>query len=127
MVRVSAVVIVLRQNLLFHLDEIRIVKSFDGWNGFGNRKVRAVYPREGYGVFCRFTPSQLDVDLAENSVQARLIKRLIEEKVAFYWAPKEEELQTIREAMGRSDELTHKLLGRGWGGKRPYYMLHEFM
>ena len=126
--RKSAVFIMMGSNLLYHLDEIRIVKSFDDWNGFGKRKVRAYYPGEGYGVFCRFTPSRLDVDLAENSIQARLIKRLMEEKVAFYWVPKEEELQVIREAMDRSDELTHRLLGHGWfHGKRPYFKLWELM
>jgi len=123
----SAVFIMLRSDRLFHLDDIRIEKSFDGWKGFGKRKVKAVYPGKGYGVFCRFTPSQIDIDFAENSIQARLIKRLIEEKVAFYWVPKETELQIVRQALAKSDELTHRLLGHGWGGKRPYLKLWELM
>ena len=100
----------MRKNGLFHLDEARIVKSFDGWNGFGAKKVRAVYPRAGWGVALILKPSQVDEDFGVPTLFLT-----------------QEQLEVIREAMGRSDELTHKLLGRGWGGKRPYYMLHEFM
>ena len=108
--RLRAVVLILRKDGLFHLDETRIVKSFDGWNGFGNRKVKAVYPRAGYGVALILKPSQVDEDFGVPTLFLS-----------------QEELDAIQEAMHRSDELTHRLLGRGWGGKRPYRKLWELM
>ena len=108
--RLRAIVLILRKDGLFHLDETRIVKSFDGWNGFGNRKVKAVYPRAGYGVALILKPSRVDEDFGVPTLFLT-----------------QEQLEIICEAMRESDELTHRLLGRGWAGKRPYYKLWEMM
>ena len=108
---VSAIFIMLRSNLLFHLDEIRIVKSFDGWNGFGNRKVKAKYPGNGWGVALILKPSQIDEDIGVPTLFLT-----------------QEQLEAIQEAMEKSDELTYRLLGRGWfHGKRPYFKLADLM
>jgi hypothetical protein len=40
----------------------------------------------------------------------------------------EEQLRVIQEAFKRSDELTHRLLGRGWAvGPRPYMKVEDFV
>ena len=102
---------ILRKDGLFHLDETRIVRSFDGWNGFGNRKVKAVYPRAGYGVALILKPSRVDEDFGVPTLFLT-----------------QEQLEIIREAMSKSDELTYRLLGRGWfHGKRPYFKLADLM
>jgi len=109
--RLRAVVLILRKDGLFHLDEARIVRSYDGWNGFGNRKVKAVYPRAGYGVALILKPSQVDEDFGVPTLFLT-----------------QEQLEAIQEAMEKSDELTYRLLGRGWfHGKRPYFKLADLM
>ena len=109
--RLRAIVLILRKDGFFHLGETRIVKSFDGWNGFGNRKVKAVYPRAGYGVALILKPSQIDEDFGVPTLFLT-----------------QEQLETIQKAMDESDELTHRLLGHGWfHGKRPYFKLYELM
>ena len=102
---------ILRKDGLFHLDEARIVRSYDGWNGFGNRKVKAAYPRAGYGVALILKPSQVDEDFRVPTLFLT-----------------QEQLEAIQEAMEKSDELTYRLLGRGWfHGKRPYFKLADLM
>ena len=109
--RLRAVVLILRKEGLFHLDEARIVRSYDGWNGFGNRKVKAAYPRAGYGVALILKPSQVDEDFGVPTLFLT-----------------QEQLEAIQEAMEKSDELTYRLLGRGWfHGKRPYFKLADLM
>jgi len=103
--------LILRKDGLFHLDETRIIRSFDGWNGFGKRKVKAIYPRQGWGVALLLKPSQVDEDFGVPTLFLT-----------------QEQLEIIREAMSKSDELTYRLLGRGWfHGKRPYFKLWEMM
>jgi len=46
---------------------------------------------------------------------------------AYIWVPSQFEIEEIQKALDQSDKLTHKLLGRGWGGLRPYYRLEDFM
>jgi len=109
--RLRAIVLILRKNGYFHLGETRIVRSYDGWNGFGNRKVKAAYPRAGYGVALILKPSQVDEDFGVPTLFLT-----------------QEQLEAIQEAMEKSDELTYRLLGRGWfHGKRPYFKLADLM
>lgn len=82
----------------------------DGFFHYENRLIKAVYPQEGYGVMVFLEPSQIDKDFE-----------------AFVWVPTVEELQQIKEALDKSDNLTHQLLGHGWAGKRPFWKLEDFM
>ena len=109
--RLRAIVLILRKDGLFHLDQAIIHSNFDGWKGFSKLKVEAAYPRAGYGVALILKPSRVDEDFGEYTLFL-----------------KQEELDAIQDAMHRSDELTHRLLGRGWfHGKRPYFKLWEMM
>lgn len=94
--RVKRIAIVLRKDGFFHLED---------------RKVKAVYAREGYGVMVFLDRSPIDEDFN-----------------AMVWVPSNDELQEILEKMKESDELTWKLRGgRGWFGNHPYFKMHEWV
>ena len=38
----------------------------------------------------------------------------------------EVDLRIIREALDKSDDLTHDLLRRGWFGERPFHKVEDF-
>jgi len=110
--RLKAIVIIPRINWFFELRDSVIHRSW-GFRGFTVDRVEAAYrrnrPIDGYGVALILKPSQADLDF-----QASILFL------------KEDELQSIREAMVESDRLTERRLGRGWKGARPYLMLHHF-
>lgn len=66
--------------------------------------------REGYAVMLFLVSSPIDKDFG-----------------SCVWIPSVEDLDKIKAALDKSDDLTHDLLGHGWGGKRPYWKLYEFM
>jgi hypothetical protein len=112
--RLKAVVIILRKNQVFYTGEAIVYRSYHGFTGFSTPSVPAYYrkenPVDGYGVALILEPSPADQDF---SVPILFLS--------------EDEASVIGEAFGKSDELTEKLLGRGWAGKRPYLKLHHFM
>ena len=112
--RLKAVVIVLRKSQVFHTGDAIIHRSYRGFKGFPVPSVPAYYrkdgPIDGYGVALILESSPADQDFGV--------------PILFL---SEDEVRVIREAFEKSDELTEKLLGRGWAGKRPYQKLHHFM
>lgn len=90
--------------------EIAIVLRKDGFFHFNGHKIKAVYPGEGYGVMVFLESSEIDKDFE-----------------AYVWVPSAEELDQIKRALDKSDDLTHELLGRGWNGPRPFWKLEDFM
>jgi len=112
--RLKAVVIILRKNQVFYTGEALVYRSYRGFTGFSIPSVPAYYrkdnPVDGYGVALILDPSQADQDFGV--------------PILFL---SEDETAVIREAFDKSDDLTEKLLGRGWNGKRPYQKLHHFM
>jgi len=112
--RLKAVVIILRKNQVFQTGDAIIYRSYRGFTGFSIPSVPAYYrkdnPVDGYGVALILDPSQADQDFGV--------------PILFL---SEDETAVIREAFDKSDDLTEKLLGRGWNGKRPYQKLHHFM
>ena len=112
--RLKAVVIILRKDQVFHTREAVIYRSYGGFSGFPVSKVPAHYrknnPINGYGVALTLQSSPADHDFG---VPILFVST--------------DEIQAIMEALDKSDELTEKLLRRGWNGKRPYQKLHHFM
>jgi hypothetical protein len=112
--RLKAVVIILRKNQVFHTEEAIVYRSYHGFTGFSTPSVPAYYRKDnsidGYGVALILEPSPADQDFGV--------------PILFL---SEDEASVIGEAFDKSDELTEKLLGRGWAGKRPYLKLHHFM
>jgi len=112
--RLKAVVIILRKNQVFYTGEAIIHRSYGGFIGFTPTSVPAHYrkknPVDGYGVALILEPSPADHDFG---VPLLFLSQ--------------DEVNVIGEAFQKSDELTEKLLGRGWTGKRPYQMLHHFV
>jgi len=112
--RLKAVVIILRKNQTFHTGDALVYRSYHGFTGFSISSVPAYYrkdnPVDGYGVALILEPSPADQDFGV--------------PILFL---SEDEASVIGEAFDKSDELTEKLLGRGWIGKRPYQKLHHFM
>jgi len=108
------VVIVLRKDGFFHTGQAITFRSYDGFTGFPFQRVPAYYRRNnpcpGYAVALVLKPSQADRDFGV--------------PILFLSA---DELEVIQRALDKSDELTHQLLGRGWGGKRPFWKLEDFM
>ena len=92
------------------LKKVAIVLRKDGFFHYEGRQIKAVYPNQGYGVMVFLEPSPIDKDFEAN-----------------VWVPSAKELEQIQRALDKSDELTHDLLGRGWGGARPFYKLEDFM
>mgnify|MGYP001081660312 CR=1 FL=1 len=108
--RLKAVVIILRKNRFFHTGDAIIYRKYGELPKLKGPKVEAVRKGEGYGVALLLEPSQVDIDLGVPTL--------------FISA---DEIQAITEALDKSDELTEKLLNRGWAGKRPYLKIHHFM
>ena len=111
--RVKAIVLVKRSNGFFHTGDAKVFRNYGGFRGFSVDRVKAARRPDGvpgWGVAVVFDPSQADIDF----------------KVPI-WFPSVQELQAIQDAMGESDRLTERILGRGWTGVRPYLMLHHFM
>ena len=111
--RLNAVVIILRKNQVFHTGDAIVYCSDGGFSGFPVSHVPAYYrknnPIDGYGVALILQSSTADQDFGV--------------PILFL---KEDQICTIRKALDKSDELTEKLLGRGWAGKRPCHKLHHF-
>jgi len=112
--RLRAVVIILRKDQVFHTAKA-IIHRNKGFRGFTLDQVPAYYrknnPVDGYAVALILAPSPADQDF----------------KVPILFMS-ERELQIIREALDKSDELTHKLLNRGWTeGPRPFVKVEDFM
>ena len=111
--RLKAVVIILRKDQVFHTKDAIIHRSYGGFSGFPISHVPAYYrknnPIDGYAVALIVQSSPADQDFGV--------------PILFL---SEDEVNAIREAFDKSDELTEKLLKRGWTGKRPYQKLHHF-
>ena len=90
--------------------EVAIILRKDGFFHYGEKQIKAMYPKDGYGVMVFLENSPIDKDFEAN-----------------VWVPSVEDLEKIRAALDKSDNLTHKLLGRGWNGKRPFWKLQDFM
>ncbi len=90
--------------------EIAIVLRKEGFFHWNGKLIKAVYPREGYAVMVFLESSRIDKDFE-----------------AYVWVPSAEELEEIRRKLDKSDDLTHRLLGHGWNGKRPFWKLEDFM
>jgi len=108
--RLKAVVIILRKNRFFHTGDAIIYRKYGELPKLKGPKIEAIRKGDGYGVALLLEPSQVDIDLGVPTL--------------FISA---DEIQAIAEALDKSDELTEKLLNRGWLGKRPYLKLHHFM
>ena len=107
--RLRAVVIIPRIGGYFHTRDAAIYLAFGSFR-FQVDKVPARRKGEGYGVALVFESTPADEDF----------------KVPI-WFPTEAQVKLILEAFERSDELTGRLLGRGWiSGPRPYLRLHHF-
>jgi len=113
-VKLAAVVIILRKNQAFDTGNAIIHRSFGGFTQFPLPAVPAAYrsnkPVDGYGVALILQASQADVDFGVPTL--------------FLTA---DDVDIIKEAFDKSDKLTHDLLGRGWGGRRPYAEIQDFM
>ena len=111
--RRTAVVIILRKKQVFHTEDAIIYRSYGGFSGFPVSRVPAYYrknnPIDGYAVALILRSSPADQDFGV--------------PILFLTA---DDVRVIREAFDKSDELTEKLLKRGWTGKRPYQKLHHF-
>jgi len=108
--RLKAVVIILRKNRFFHTGDAIIYRKYGELPKLKGPKIEAIRKGDGYGVALLLEPSQVDTDLGVPTL--------------FISA---DEIQAITEALDKSDELTEKLLSRGWLGKRPYLKIHHFM
>jgi len=97
-----------------HSRDSLIFYGYYGFSRFPVSHVPAYYRRnedvDGYGVALILEPSQVDLDFGYPTLFLS-----------------EDEATLIGEAFDKSDELTEKVLGRGWTGKRPYQKLHHFM
>lgn len=106
--------IILRKNQVFHTGDAIIHRGYGGFKGFSIPSIPAYYrknkPVDGYGVALILQPSPADQDFGV--------------PILFL---SEDQLNAIREAFTKSDELTHELLGRGWTGKRQYLKVEDFM
>lgn len=90
--------------------KIALVLRKGGFFHYEGQKIEAVRPGEGYAVMVILEPSPIDKDFG-----------------CSVWVPSADELEAIKKALDKSDELTHKLLGHGWTGKRTFFKLYEFM
>lgn len=99
------------------ISSVEFTKRFDGFHYFRDRKIQAVRVGNGFGALVTFEMSQIDHDF----------KEALHSNEVGVWVPSAEELEQIKQALDKSDRLTHDLLGRGWNGKRPYWKLEDFM
>ena len=112
--RLKAIVLIPRISGVFRLRECVIFRSH-GFKGFPVDQVQAAYrrdnPIDGYAVALVLESSQADIDFGLPT---------------FFLS--EDHMEKIREAFRESDELTHKILGRGWtNGPRPFLKLEDFI
>jgi len=109
--RLRAIMIILRKNGYFHTrDAITYITFGSKPFRFPVDRVPAARKGEGYGVALILEPSQADKDF----------------RIPILF-PTEAQVRLILEAFERRDELTGRLLGRGWiSGPRPYLRLHHF-
>ena len=82
------------------------------WEGFRADSVPSVRSSpNGWAVGIVFSPSPID-DLVGCNL----------------WFPSAFQLEMIQDALDRSDQLTHDMIGRGWfRGPRPYIRLEDFI
>jgi len=94
------------------VQKIAVVLRKEGFFHVGERKIKAVYPREGYVVMVFLEPSPIDEDFGFPVLVLSC-----------------KELEELEKKMKESDELTYKLRGeKGWlHGARPFFKVHEFM
>jgi hypothetical protein len=115
-VRLKAVVIVPRIQGTFQLEKAVVYASFGDvpFKGFDVSQVRAAYreksPLDAFGVVMVFEKSQLDEDFK-----------------ALTWFPKQGHISLFNEALDRSDEMTHYVLKRAWGGVRPVMYAEDIL
>jgi len=112
--RLKAIVIIPRRDGWFELRDAVAFRSY-GFKGFPVDRVQAAYrrdnPIDGYGVALILEPSPADVDFGVP---------------IFFLA--EDHVEKVHQAFKVSDELTHKILGRGWThGPRPFLKVEDFI
>lgn len=112
--RLRAIVLIPRISGVFRLKESVVYRSY-GFRGFPVDQVPAAYrrddPIDGYAVALILKPSQADLDFGLPT---------------FFLS--EDHVEKVREAFRESDELTHKILGRGWSnGPRPFLKVEDFI
>ena len=112
MMRLKAIVLIPRRDGILRLSEAEKIITIGSWSGFKAAEVRSTRSSpNGWAVGAVMDHSPID-DLAG----------------AFLWFPKTWEIDLITEAMNRSDELTHQMLGHGWSkGPRPYIRVEDFI
>lgn len=102
----SAVVIILRKNQVFDTAGAILHRNYGSFTGFPVSQVPAAYrvdhPIDGYGVGLVLQPSQADLDFGEPIIFLT-----------------ENDVCDLVDAFVHSDELTQKLLGRGWTRPKP--------
>jgi len=93
------------------IKRIEVVLRKDGFFHLSDgRKIPAIRNGNGYGVMVFLESSPIDKDFSE-----------------LVWVPSDKEAKDILRLMDESDKHTHKMLGHGWAGKRPFWMLQDFM
>jgi hypothetical protein len=104
--KLAAVVIILRKDQVFDLAGALVHRNYGGFTGFPHSQVPAAYradrPVDGYGVGVTLQPSQADTDFGCPIVFLT-----------------ENDVCDLIDAFVQSDELTQKLLGRGWTRPSP--------
>ena len=101
-----------------------IIKREGGYFHLPDRKVKAVRSGDGYGVDVVFEASPLDCDLG--NLPAETLSILTATAQEFHFFITASQLNRIEILMDKADMLTHKLIGYGWGGERPYYKVEDF-
>jgi hypothetical protein len=95
------VTIIPRKNQVFHTVDAIIHHNYDGFAGYPVDQVKAAYRADnavdGYGVNIVLQPSPVDQDFGVANIFLT-----------------ENDVCIVVDAFVRSDELTQKLLGRGW-------------
>ena len=104
--KLAAVVIILRKNQVFDTESAIVHRNYTEFKGFPVSQVPAVYrsdrPIDGYGVGVTLQPSPADQDFGCPIVFLT-----------------ENDVCDLVDAFVQSDELTQKLLGRGWTRPSP--------
>lgn len=104
---------------------IKLVKRFNGFFELDDgRRIPAVHRGNGYGVVVVLEPSKLDVDFGLPEIAFRILREF---GAVFYLFLEADQLEELQHKFKESDELTHRLLGHGWSGKRPFWKLEDFM
>jgi len=85
------------------IKNIVLVRRENGVFHFKGKKIPAVRQGNGWGVAVLLEPSQVDKDFGC--------------PILFL---SEDDRKTIETLFNRSDEMTFEMLGRGWGGRRPF-------